>query len=184
MNVTSALRATGAAAALLAAAALVSGCSEKTAGEAAPEPSNSSKTSSDPFGGRPACDVLNSVLQAHQPNFDPGSPDRIGGPNECQAHRKQNFGGGTVALGLNPTAPYNSAKGSDPNKMHAGEVNGRRAMLERDTLGSAGGCAISMDAGTNARADVTVELGADTDGACKLAQNVAESVEAQLPKAK
>ncbi|MDV6011263.1 hypothetical protein [Haloechinothrix sp. LS1_15] len=124
-----------------------------------------------------ACQVLDAAVEGE--GFEPGEPPDIRGDHACHVSKPREI---DVPLGFQE-GPFDVLQG-DPDKMFEGEVNGREAILIRESLEGGGGgqCDISMKVGESERALVLVtKIDRDTDGACEDVERIAEQVEPQLP---
>ncbi|GAB3564110.1 DUF3558 family protein [Amycolatopsis endophytica] len=142
----------------------------------APTPATSgvptSTSTSDPFAGMVACQVLDELNSAQ--GFKPG--DNISHRNECTATKS---GLGSNGLALDPAQGLAAFKEVNPASVDT-DVNGRRALQEQNPLG----CTIAFEVGEHARvlAQMAMSMPERNAEACPLAHDLAERVEALLPE--
>ncbi|GAA3538700.1 hypothetical protein GCM10022222_22860 [Amycolatopsis ultiminotia] len=86
----------------------------------------------------------------------------------------------SVTLSLQKNQKYTDNI-ANPKTARSGDINGRPSIEQRDLLGVPGGCQVGMGVDATARALVLVIVGTDTEAACKKAEEVAISLEPELP---
>jgi hypothetical protein len=139
-------------------------------------PATSGGNSSNPFGDRDPCKLLDQVLAGQ--GYAAAKRSDADAAHNCDT-KKTDYG--VVGLALQPGQTINQTI-TDPSKAVTGDVNGRAAVQERDALGGTGSCDVSMEVKPNSRATVLVTLQtASTDEACQLANDISTKVEPLLP---
>ncbi|MDQ0377247.1 DUF3558 domain-containing protein [Amycolatopsis thermophila] len=160
--------------AFVCAAIAATGCTSTVSGTPAPAMSGTptSADAGDPFAGMVACRVLDQ-LNAGQ-GFNPG--DNISRRNECTATKP---GLGSDGLALDPVQGLAAFKQINPESIDI-RVNGRKALQEQNPLG----CTIAFEVSDHARvlAQMAMSQPERNAEACPLAHDLAERVEALLPR--
>ncbi len=119
-----------------------------------------------------ACQVLDQLNSGQ--GFNPG--DNISRRNECTATKP---GLGSNGLALDPVQGLAAFKQVNPESIDI-TVNGRKALQEQNPLG----CTIAFEVSEHARvlAQMAMSQPERNAEACPLAHDLAERVEALLPK--
>ncbi|MDQ0379681.1 DUF3558 domain-containing protein [Amycolatopsis thermophila] len=155
-------------------AAVVVGCTSTVQGTPSPATSGTPTSASavDPFVGLVACQVLDQ-LNAGQ-GFNPG--DNISHRNECTATKP---GIGSNGLALDPVQGLAEFRETDPGATET-TVNGRKALEVQNALG----CTVAFEVKEHARvlAQMAMSQPENNSQACPLARNLADRVEALLPR--
>ncbi len=133
----------------------------------------STTTSANVFGTMNACQVLDQLLAGQ--GFDPGQNKSA--RNQCTASKLE-FG--TYGLTFDQSQNLADFAASNPGATQTA-VNGRNAMQALPTPGM---CVYALEVGQNARATAGVNMAYPKDNAkaCPNAKQLAERLEALLPK--
>ncbi|MFI6031837.1 hypothetical protein [Amycolatopsis magusensis] len=155
----------------------VSGVSQEHSPPSSEESVASIPPSEDVFSGIRACDLLDQAVRGQ--GFPPGTFSDLSTDNGCKAAKP----GVVVGLALDDVQGIDELKADSPRR-YDGDVNGRRSVQVKDTVGDGGACEVGMEVAEEARAVVGVVLGSNrpTDEACVHAGEIALAVEPALPK--
>ncbi|WP_409466849.1 DUF3558 family protein [Amycolatopsis sp. GA6-003] len=144
-------------------------------GQAAPAAS-----SSNPFAARNQCALLDQILADR--GYPKAIPSIADSKRSCMAQKPGDGpDAGVIGLTLQDGQRYTDNI-AEPSKAHAGNVNGRPLIEEREPIGSSGSCLIKLAVATNSRALIDVTNGSDTDVACEAARKLAVKLDPLLPK--
>ncbi|MBN9745259.1 DUF3558 domain-containing protein [Amycolatopsis sp. A1MSW2902] len=168
-----------------AATVMLTACDKTVDGTAgtsqAPPPTAAPPASSEnPFAARNQCALLDQILAGR--GFPKATPSVADSQRSCVS-KKPGDGpdAGVIGLTLQAGQRYTDNV-ADPSKAHAGNVNGRPLIEERQPIGSSGSCVIKLAVATNSRALIDVTNGSDTDVACAAARDLAVKLDPLLPK--
>lgn len=162
----------------------LSACDSKVGGtpQAADTPTGSSSSaapsnapSGNPFADLNACTVIDQVMEGQ--GFPPAQPSAADRLRSCASNKT---GDANVGVALQDGEIYN-ANIPDPSKASEGHVGARRAIIERDPVGAAGQCAITMEVKPSSRALVSLTTEGTTEAACERVKDIAIKVEKLLP---
>ncbi|MBN6037194.1 DUF3558 family protein [Amycolatopsis sp. 195334CR] len=170
-----------------AALVLVGACTPTETGNATPtanqDPPSGAPTPSgeaDVFADVEECQILDKALVNE--GFPPARKETAGGERGCITDKPRY---GTVGIVLDDQQGIDDVK-SDPSKLFGGDVNGRRSLLDKESLPSTSGdCTVYLEVAAKARVMVNTALSrGTTDEACEFISRVSVAVEPQLPKVK
>ncbi len=163
---------------------VVSACDSKVGGtpQAADTPSSSTSSaaptgtsSSDPFAGLNPCDVVDQVMAGE--GFPAAAPGTVDRERSCASNKP---GDATIGVALQDNAGYDQSI-PNPSRTSRGHVGQRNAIIEREPIGAAGQCVITMEVKPNSRALVSLSGNSTTDQACERVTAIAVKVEKLLP---
>ncbi|WP_084470162.1 DUF3558 family protein [Amycolatopsis benzoatilytica] len=174
---------------LLSAVAALGGCSKSVDGATESStptspsaPSSSASSAEGSLTGLNQCDLLDQALAGQ--GFPPAKPTVADSKRTCGSQKLPPSGSSApsvvVALSLQSGQRYTDNV-NHPETARTGHIKKRASIEQPAPLGISGGCQINMAVGENSRVLVVVTSGSDTDGACKMAANVAAAVEPKLP---
>jgi hypothetical protein len=165
-------------------ALVASACDSKVGGtpQAADTPTNQASTpapssgnSDNPFADMNACTVVDQVMAGQ--GFPPAQPSAADRFRSCASNKP---GDANVGVALQDNAGYDQSI-PDPSKTSRGHVGPRNAIIERDPIGAAGQCVITIEVKPNSRVLVSLSGNSPTEQACERVTAIAVKVEKLLP---
>jgi hypothetical protein len=165
---------------------IISACSSTVGGEATPNPTtggsvgstapSTSASTANPFEGMKPCALLDQVLAGQ--GYPAAHPSTADAKQSCASDKP---GDSTVGLALQNGQLFDQNI-SNPGKAVTGSVNDRPAVQEREPIGAAGQCSVTMEVKPGSRALVSLSGGKTTDEACDRINAIATKLEPLLPK--
>lgn len=130
------------------------------------------------FDGVQECQVLDNALAAE--GFPPARKETAGGDRGCITDKPRY---GTVGIVLDDQQGLDDVA-TDPSKLFDGKVNGRRILVDKESLPSTtGDCAVYLEVAAKARVMLNTALSrGTTEEACDFIERISTAVEPQLPK--